>query len=231
MRSQERASSNTGLLVGGGLFLLIVVVGSVLVFQRVRTVAEEQIAEAQALEEAKARIEAGNLFIGDEFPDIEFETREGEVRRIGEFLGKDQYVVVNFHHPDCPCAANCGRLIAGMTGENGYDDVQVVGLLASGYDDPRVWNDLEAQRQEGIVTFPVFVDRGQKVMKQVGAKRTPEIWVLDKDGRVAYHGAPESTLFPGSVDHRYLLREAIDALRAGTAPEIQSTPSIGCLIE
>ena len=69
-------------------------------------------------------------------------------------------------------------------------------------------------------------------MKELlGAKRTPTIWVVDKEGRVAFVGAPESTLFPGAPGHRYLLREAVDAVRAGKAMEPRFFEPLGCPIE
>lgn len=217
------------LLLFSFLLLTVMGVGSYLVLQRVRVVAVGG-PPAPGSATTNDPMAAGNLRIGDKMPDIVFQDREGKEHRLAEFLDGEHFVVLTFHHPDCPCAESCARLINEMTNA-GYSDVRIVGLMASGYDSERVIKALDQQIGDKLVNFPVYMDRNQVVMKQLGATRTPEIWVLDKDGFIRYYGAPENSLFPGTPGHRYLLREAIDALRQGKAPEIQSKRPIGCPIE
>ncbi len=167
--------------------------------------------------------------MGDQFPDITLTRPEGGTVQLSVLEKPDTYTVVSFHHPDCPCSESCGLLIAEMS-EEGYEDVNVVGILASDEDDPRDLEAMDEQRKEGIVNFPIFYDPDRSVRELLGATRTPEMWVLDKDGKVAFYGAPENTLFPGSKGHRYLLREAIDALRKNEEPEFIAYQPIGCLM-
>lgn len=223
---KKEKESRKPLVITGAVFLAILLVGSFAMLHRINQVIEQR----QPLMPTSEPGKAGSLRLGDRMPNLHLETPEGQPWDLHSAINREHFTVVTFHHPDCPCAESCGRLIAEMTG-NGYDDVDVFGILASGYEDERVLNALAEQEREGIVTFPILYDRGWKVKEQLGATRTPEIWVLDKEMRVAYYGAPENTLFPGSAGHRYLLREAIDALREGRTPEIQSHPSIGCLIQ
>lgn len=225
--SVAKQESRNGLLMLTGAFALVLVVGVGALVYRVRSIVAER---TPAVAPAVASLAAGTLKIGDTFPNIVLEKPEGGTWDLATARTPGKFSVVTFHHPDCPCAESCGKLIAEM-GQEGYDDVEVFGILASDYDNPRVLAALDQQKAEGIVNFPVLYDKGGVVQKQLGATRTPEMWVLDKDGHVAYYGAPENTLFPGTAGHRYLLREAIDALRAGRTPEIQTHPSIGCPIE
>lgn len=216
-------------LIGTLAGALIVIAGSIAIFAKVRSIASEEQIVAAPIEE-NLPIPAGNFHIGDTLPDFTLEDAEGNSFTLSSALDGEHYVVINFHHPDCPCAENCGILINEMT-RQGYDDVLVVGILSSGTSDPRVLSALEKQRADGSINFPIYLDHDREILDLLGATRTPELWLLDKSGRIAFHGAPESTLFPGSPGHRYLLREAIDALRAGNTPEIQNRDPIGCPIE
>jgi peroxiredoxin len=172
----------------------------------------------------------GRLSLGDNFPDITLADGEGKPVRLHDLRGEDRFLVVLFHSPDCPCSASCGRLVNEMTAA-GYDDVTVVGILASGHDDLRVMAALDEQIKDGTVTFPIYIDPEGDARRALGATRTPELWVVDKERRIAFYGAPENTLYPGSTGHRYLLREAIDALRKGERPEIERYDPIGCPID
>jgi hypothetical protein len=213
------------ILIMTAAIALILVAGTALLYQRIRQIARETTPVVTV-----QPVPAGNLTLGKPFPkDLVLRTPEGETVKTGSLFDGEHFVVVNFHNPDCPCAANCGNLIGEMQ-RAGYDDVRVVGILVEGTDDPRVLRALDEQRQSGQVTFPIYFDADRELLKALGATRTPEIWLMDKSGVVRFWGAPENTLFPGSPGHRYYLREAIDALRAGQDPNPAIAPPIGCII-
>jgi peroxiredoxin len=224
--STKRRATLLPLFVLGG----IIVAGSVLVVGRVASLASQQQPAATNTVEMN-RPTAGAFMMGEKLPDFTATAADGSTVRLADLLDGKHFVVINFHHPDCPCAENCGKLIADMEKAGELKDVHVVGILAMAEPRERTMNALARQQREGSVTFPVYLDKGGELVKKFGAKRTPEVWVLDREGRIAYHGAPESTLFPGSTDHRFLLREALVALREGREPAVRQFDSIGCPIE
>lgn len=233
MANPSPSSRQTTLVLAVAL-LGVVAIGSGAVIWRVMSVAEQQqldaglkAADADAENSAEA---AGAFTLGDKLPNFSVHDGAGKGVELKEVLDGEHYVVVNFHHPDCPCAANCGRLISEMQA-NGYDDVKVIGIMTADTRNDRVLQALDEQLKDGTISYPVYFDHDGAVRELLGATRTPEMWVLDKDGTIAFYGAPENTLFPGSPGHRYLLREAIDALRAGQQPEIRRYDPIGCPIE
>lgn len=203
---------------------LVTIGGTTAVVLRVREVARQTVTTPVS------QTSAGNFKIGDRMPDFELTDPSGARKKLSSFIDGKQFVVINFHHPDCPCAASCGRLVATMVKE-GYKDMTVLGILSAGADDERVQTALTEQRAEGIINYPIFHDPNGALRAKLGAQRTPEIWVLDREGRIAYWGAPENTLYAGGPKHRFLLREAIDALRAGKSPAIVSYEPIGCPID
>ncbi len=88
----------------------------------------------------------------------------------------------------------------------------------------------EAKRH-GYV-FPYLYDETQDVARAFDAACTPDFFVFDAEGKLAYRGQ-----FDGSRPSNQVpvtgadLKAAVDALLAGKAPSPEQKPSIGCNIK
>jgi hypothetical protein len=60
---------------------------------------------------------------------------------------------------------------------------------------------------------------------------TPDIFVYDRDRRLAYHGRIDDSWKDPTKVTRRDLAEAIAALLAGQRPSPDQTPSLGCSIK
>ncbi|HXI60789.1 MAG TPA: redoxin domain-containing protein, partial [Polyangia bacterium] len=89
-----------------------------------------------------------------------------------------------------------------------------------------------AQRwREKNYGFPYLHDESQDVARAFGAVCTPDIFVYDRDRRLAYRGRiDDSWKDEAKVTHRELAA-ALDALLAGARPSPQQRPSMGCSIK
>jgi hypothetical protein len=87
---------------------------------------------------------------------------------------------------------------------------------------------LRASEQQ--YSFAYAHDASQAVARAYGAERTPEVFLLGADRRLAYHGAIDDSTDPDAVTTPYL-RAALDALLAGGAPDPARTPPVGCTIK
>ncbi len=56
--------------------------------------------------------------------------------------------------------------------------------------------------------IPYAFDESQDVARALGAERTPEVFVLDGEHRLAYHGAPDSSHEDPSRERRLAARRA-----------------------
>ncbi|WP_416978982.1 thioredoxin family protein [Streptomyces sp. T028] len=83
---------------------------------------------------------------------------------------------------------------------------------------------------EGHFAGPYLVDEGQAVARSWGARRTPEVFVVDEHGTVAYHGAPDSDATDAAQNAGWL-RAALEQVLAGTAPDPADTEPVGCSIK
>ena len=83
------------------------------------------------------------------------------------------------------------------------------------------------------LTFPVLRDAANVVADRFGAKRTPEVFVLDPDGRVVYRGRIDDQFGVGykrDAPTRRDLAEALDEVLAGKPVSRPSTTPAGCFI-
>ena len=88
------------------------------------------------------------------------------------------------------------------------------------------------EAEESGYVFPYLFDETQEVARAFDAACTPDLYIYDAHGRLAYRGQfddsrPKNTLPVTGAD----ARAAIDALLAGNAPSADQKPSIGCNIK
>jgi peroxiredoxin len=78
--------------------------------------------------------------------------------------------------------------------------------------------------------FDYLYDEDQSVGRAYRAERTPEVFLFDGDRRLVYHGAIDDSRDEDTVSRPHL-RDAIDAVLAGNAPETAETPAVGCTVK
>ena len=78
--------------------------------------------------------------------------------------------------------------------------------------------------------FPYLYDSSQKIGHDYGATKTPHVFVLDKDRKIAYMGAVDDSQSADNVKQHYL-HDAIEALLVGKAPAKAVTQQVGCSIK
>lgn len=172
-----------------------------------------------------------SLGIGDPAPGFRLPTTDGgEIALDG--LGGAPIVVVAFWCNHCPYVRaweDRFNAIARDYSERGVVTVAICANDASSHPGDSFENMALHAGERGYV-FAYARDDSQSVARAYGAERTPEIVVLDRGRAVAYRGAIDDSTDPETVTTHHL-RDALDALLAGRAPSIASTPADGCTIK
>jgi peroxiredoxin len=75
---------------------------------------------------------------------------------------------------------------------------------------------------------PVLVDPEGEIGKAFGAKTTPHIFILDKQGAIAYNGAIDDDAGGDKQSPKNYVDEALAKLVKGEKPGVASTKSYGC---
>ena len=85
-----------------------------------------------------------------------------------------------------------------------------------------------------VIPFAIEPDASLSKAHHLGAKVTPEVVVLDRDGKTLYRGRIDKTYADLGKRRRVTtshdLRDVLDALAKGEAVEPKSTEAVGCLI-
>lgn len=171
------------------------------------------------------------LKIGSPAPDFELKNVDDKIYSLNSFQDKEAVIVV-FGCNHCPYViANEERLIEIQ--KNYVEKVQVVEINSNDsvkYPDDSFEN-MKIRAAERNFNFPYLRDEDQSVAKAYGATHTPEIFLFDKNRKLAFHGKiDDNWQDPSSVKTKYL-RNAIDEILSGKEIAVPETFTIGCSIK
>lgn len=171
------------------------------------------------------------LKIGSPAPDFELKNVDDKIYSLNSFQDKEAVIVV-FGCNHCPYViANEERLI--KIQKDYAEKVQVVEINSNDsvkYPDDSFEN-MKIRTAERNFNFPYLRDEDQSVAKAYGATHTPEIFLFDKNRKLAFHGKiDDNWQDPSSVKTKYL-RNAIDEILSGKEIAVPETFTIGCSIK
>lgn len=164
--------------------------------------------------------------IGDSAPAFSLPDTNGEEHSLPD--GKPAVVVFTCNH--CPYALAWHDRIADAARD--YPDVP---FLAINPNDAERYPDdsLEAMKERVAAEdwpLPYLRDESQDVAEAYGAKVTPDVFVLDREGVLRYRGAPDPDHQDPSLNASWL-REALDSVVAGEDVARPETDPVGCSVK
>lgn len=90
---------------------------------------------------------------------------------------------------------------------------------------------MQARVAEKNIPYLYLLDDGQEIYPQYGASRTPEVYLVDADRVVRYHGAiDDNAQDPEAVTINYV-EAAVNAVEEGRDPDPADVKAIGCTIK
>src|SRR5439155_7649074 len=112
------------------------------------------------------------------------DVRERRQVSLADFKNKKAVVVV-FLGTECPLNNAFLPRLAELHEEFASKGVQLLGINSNRQDSAAA---VAAHARKRTIPYPVLKDPGNKVADQFGARRTPEAFVLDTDGKIRYQG-------------------------------------------
>ncbi len=145
-------------------------------------------------------------------------------------LDGTKLTVVAFLGTECPLARLYGRRLAEMHGKYAPKGVAFLAINSNQQDS---LTELAHYARVHEIEFPVLKDPGNVVADQFRAERTPEIFVLDAEHVVRYHGRIDDQYGYGvqrTAPTRNDLALALDELLEGKEVSVPDTNLVGCHI-
>jgi len=178
---------------------------------------------------------AGPLTVGTPVPLASQKMKsalDGKSVSIADVAGKAGTLVI-FTCNHCPFARGWERRIAELG--NTYAKKGVGVILVNANDPAKYPEDgfaeMQARAKSLGLQVPYVVDETSNLARAFGASVTPEAFLFDKAGKLAYHGTiDDNHKDPDQVGKRYL-KDALDAVVAGKPPAVAETKGIGCGIK
>jgi alkyl hydroperoxide reductase subunit AhpC len=174
---------------------------------------------------------------GDPAPPFTLEDIHGVKHSLSDFRGK--IVVLEWINHGCPFVVKHykkGHMQA-LQREATANGVIWLSICSSapgkqGHYSAEEWRKVNSEKQ-GAATA-VLLDEDGTVGRLYGAKTTPHMFVIDKEGRIAYQGAIDSKRSTDPDDipkSENYVRAALDDLAAGRPVAKPQTPPYGCSVK
>jgi peroxiredoxin len=163
-------------------------------------------------------------------PDFSLKDIHRRPRSLAGFKDRKAFVVA-FIDTECPVANLYLATLIAMHKEYAARGVQVLAVNSSSQD---TFTSVSAHAQDHGLPFPVLKDFDQAVADSFGARRTPEVFLLDAGRVIRYRGRIDDRYGIGyrrDQPTRDDLKEAIDELLAGKPIGTPRTEVSGCPIE
>ena len=175
--------------------------------------------------------------VGSSAPDFSLTDAKGKAHSLSGYKGK--YVVLEWFNPECPFvkkhygSGNMQKLQEDYTGKG------VVWLTIDSSAPGTEGNLTPEQAQKKMTEWKtrqtaLLLDPEGKAGRAYGAKNTPDMIVINPEGKIVYEGAIDSKATPNPSDipnSTNYVKVALDESMAGKAVSTSSTKPYGCSVK
>jgi peroxiredoxin len=166
------------------------------------------------------------LKVGEEVPNFTLTDYNGKEHSLEKHEGK--IVVITFTSQHCPWIhQGSDKQLAAIAEEYKEKDVVFLSVDAHAGTSMEDLKEYWAEKPQ----VPVLKDADQSYADALGATRTPELYVVDKDGKLAYQGAFDNRTRPNQTGEINYLTNALDALLNGEEIAQTHVQAWGCGIQ
>ena len=173
--------------------------------------------------------------VGDVAPAVSLKGVDGKTYSLADFKGKT--VVLEWVNPNCPVSNRHAneKTMTELVKKHGGGQVVWLGINSTNTEhkdflkpaDHQAWN-----QKQGI-NYTILYDETGKVGKAYDAKTTPHMFIVDKEGKIAYNGAIDDDP-PGRkamAERLNFVHAGLTATKSGKALEPASTKPYGCSVK
>jgi hypothetical protein len=167
-----------------------------------------------------------------ELSSISLKSIDGKETTVKNILSGHRATAFYFLMPGCPMCESYTRPINELSEKFSSQEISFVAVFSSpDYSDEEIISFLETY----YITIPVYRDSNFKLTRALGAKVTPEVFILDSTASILYSGSIDNWAYATGKKRmeatEFFLNDALESIVTGKPVAIKSTKAYGCLIE
>ncbi|NDH04856.1 hypothetical protein EBX93_02890 [bacterium] len=161
--------------------------------------------------------------------EVSIKSLEGKPAKLSDHAGSKATVVV-FMQFECPISSEYSTELSRLSSLYNSKGVNFIGVIPNSDSDEMLKKDARDYK----IIFPVLHDGKLELADSLGAKITPEVFLLDIKGTVIYSGRVDDSwterLRRNVAPKKRDLAWAIESHLDGKSPEVKKTEAVGCPI-
>jgi peroxiredoxin len=192
--------------------------------------------DAGTKNKAAAKDESKTLKIGDAAPDFKLKDTEGKEHSLSELTKAGKIVVLQWFNPECPYVVkhygDTGNTFNDM--HTKYKDKNVVIFAINSNADGMPGSGEKtnaAAKKNWKMQYSILMDMDGTTGRAYNAKNTPAMYVIGKDGKLAYKGAIDDDNGADGPGKTNYVTRAVDQLLAGETVTTSETKPYGCSVK
>jgi len=163
--------------------------------------------------------------VGQPAPDFALKDTTGKAHSLKAYRG--QTVVIGFVGTKCPIANAYITRMNGIAAEYKARNVVFLGINSNVNEPLKL---VKAHAAKSKYVFSILKDNSHVIADAYGAMVTPEMYIIDGDGVLRYHGRVDNASDEKRVE-RHDLRVALDEMLAGKPISKPDLKAFGCVIK
>ena len=167
--------------------------------------------------------------IGEKLKNAKLRDMNGKEARLLDFH-KGKVLVIAYTGIGCPISERYMPRLASLQEQYAAKGVHFVAINANPQDSLKA---IAREAKDRGIDFPILHDKNQDLTKQLDAKTSTEVFVIDSTKTVRYRGMIDDQYALGEKRDKpkvKYLQKALDAVLKGQEPQVTRTAAPGCLI-
>lgn len=164
--------------------------------------------------------------IGATIDDFTLPDVDGTDRSLASLKGKNGTIII-WVSVQCPVSNAYNERMEKLAQDYKAKGINLIGINSNVAEDAGA---VKAHAAQNKLSFVILKDPNNKIADRFGARITPEVYFLDADNKLLYHGRIDNSRDPAAVNTSEL-RDALDLTLAGKQVEKTTATAFGCTIK
>jgi peroxiredoxin len=183
--------------------------------------------------EGKQLGKAEGAKIGEPAPTFTLTDTDGKTHKLEDLKGK--VVVLEWYNAECPYVVKHhvkNKTMANLAEKYKAQDVVWLAVNSNVPGTQGAGKTFNADAKKDMqIAYPIMLDDNASVSKAYGAKTTPHMYIIDKNGILVYNGAIDNNPSPSKLGDVNYVDQALTQVLAGETVSEPTSKPYGCSVK